>query len=157
MVCLYAAYKQFVIPIMKSSISQMTPLFCLYSKMMTLTIVTAKLKAPPSGLSRHTGGVVKIAAAHHGGRVSESESSDYKISSSSDDSLLTYEGKFPLKPYIHELPATPSTLRKSVEKKKDHRRTRTLPVCCLRVRRLFSLSFANQIVLMGTLPGQQSC
>ena len=26
--------------------------------------VTAKLKAPPSGLSRHTGGVVEIATAH---------------------------------------------------------------------------------------------
>ena len=56
---------------------------------------------------------MKIAAAHNGGRVSESESSDYEISSSSDDSLLTDEGKLPLKPYMHELPATPSTLRKS--------------------------------------------
>ena len=62
---------------------------------------------------------MKIAAAHHGGRVSESESSDYKISSSSDDSLLTDEGKLFLKPYMHEVSATPSTLRKSVEKKKD--------------------------------------
>ena len=74
------------------------------------------------------GGVVKIAAAHHGGRVSQSESSDYKISSSSDNSLLTDEGKLSLKPYMHELPATPSTLRKSVEKKKDQSQNpHTLP------------------------------
>ena len=59
---------------------------------------------------------MKIAAAHHVGRVSESESSDYNISSSSDDSLLTDEGKLSLKSYMHELPATPSTLRKSVSK-----------------------------------------
>ena len=57
---------------------------------------------------------MKISAAHHGGRISESESSDYKFSSSGDDSLLTDEGKLTLKPYMHELPATPSTLRKSV-------------------------------------------
>ena len=62
---------------------------------------------------------MKIAADHHGGRVSESESRDYKISSSSDDSLLTDKGNLSLKSYMHELPATPSTLRKSVEKKKD--------------------------------------
>ena len=55
----------------------------------------------------------------YSGRVSESESSDNKISSSSDDSLLTDEGKLSLKPYMHEPPATPSTLRKSVEKKKN--------------------------------------
>ena len=53
-----------------------------------------------------------MTAAHHSGRVSESESSDYEISSSSDDSLLTDEGKLSLKPYMHEPPATPSTLRK---------------------------------------------
>ena len=62
---------------------------------------------------------MKITAAHHSGRVSESESSDYEISSSSNDSLLTDEGKLSLKPYMHEPPATPSTLQKSVEKKKD--------------------------------------
>ena len=67
---------------------------------------------------------MKIAAAHQGGRVSESESSDYKISS------LTDEEKLSLKTYMHELPAT-STLRKSVEKKKDQSQnphtTGTLP------------------------------
>ena len=60
-----------------------------------------------------------MTAAHHSGRVSESESSENEISSSSDDSLLTDEGKLSLKPYMHEPPATPSTLRKSVEKKKN--------------------------------------
>ena len=55
-----------------------------------------------------------MTAAHRSGRVSESESSDNKISSSSDDSLLTDEGKLSLKPYMHEPPATPLTLRKSV-------------------------------------------
>ena len=58
-----------------------------------------------------------MTAAHHSGRVSESESSENEISSSSDDSLLTDEGKLSLKPYMDEPPATPSTLRKSVEKK----------------------------------------
>ena len=95
-----------------------------------ITIVTAKLKASPSGLSRHTGGCCEN-DAHHDGRVSESESSDYKISSGSDDSLLTDEGKLSLKPYMDELPATPSTLRKSVEKKNDQSQnphtTGTLP------------------------------
>ena len=74
---------------------------------------------------------MKIAAAHHVGRVSESESSDYKIISSGDDSLLTEEATLSLKPYMHELPATPSTLRKSLEKKKDESQnphtTGTLP------------------------------
>ena len=41
------------------------------------------------------------------------------ITSSSDDSLLADEGKLSLKPYMYELPAKPSTLQKSVEKKKD--------------------------------------
>ena len=63
--------------------------------------------------------------------LSESESSDYKFSSSGDDSLLTDEGTLSLKPYMHELPATPSTLRKCLEKKKDQSQnphtTGTLP------------------------------
>ena len=53
-----------------------------------------------------------MATARHGGRVSESESSDYEISSSSDESLLTDAGQLSLKPYMDEPPATPSTLRK---------------------------------------------
>ena len=53
-----------------------------------------------------------MATARHGGRVSESESSDHEISASSDDSLLTDAGQLSLKPYMHEPPATPSTLRK---------------------------------------------
>ena len=51
---------------------------------------------------------MKIAAAHHGGGISESESSDYKISSSGDDSLLTDEGKLSLKP--HNARATSNTI-----------------------------------------------
>ncbi len=62
---------------------------------MTFTMFIAKLKAPPNGLSRHTGGVEKMTAAHNSGRVSESESSDYEISSSSDDSLLTAKENHP--------------------------------------------------------------
>ena len=50
-----------------------------------------------------------MATAWHGGRVSES--SYYKISSSSDESLLTDAGQLSLKPYMHEPPAIPSTLR----------------------------------------------
>ena len=50
-----------------------------------------------------------MATARHGGRESESESSDYEISSSS---LSTDAGQLSLKPYMHEPPATPSTLRK---------------------------------------------
>ena len=72
--------------------------------MMTLTIVTAKLKAPPSGLSRHTGWCRENChSARHRGR---------EISSSSDESLSTDAGHLSLKPYMHEPPATPSTLRK---------------------------------------------
>ena len=59
----------------------------------------------------HWGGVVKIATARHHGRVSESKSSD-EISSSSDESLSTDAGHLSHKPYMHEPPATPSTLRK---------------------------------------------
>ena len=95
-----------------------------------------------------------MTAAHHSGRVSESESSDNKISSSSVDSLLTDEGKLSLKPYMHEPPATPSTLRKSVEKKKNQSQNPHTTVRCLRVRRL---SVANQSVLMEKLSVQQSC
>ena len=53
-----------------------------------------------------------MATARNDGRVSESESSDYEISSSSDDSLLTDAEQLSLKQYMHEPPATPSTLRK---------------------------------------------
>ena len=97
-----------------------------------------------------------MTAAHHSGRVTESESSENEISSSSDDSLLTDEGKLSLKPYMHEPPATPSTLRKSVQKKKNQSQNphTTVPVRCLRVRRL---SVANQRVLMEKLSVQQSC
>ena len=58
-----------------------------------------------------------MATARRGGRVSESESSDYEISSSSDESLLTEAGQLSLKPYMHEPPATPSTLRKLLNTK----------------------------------------
>ena len=95
-----------------------------------------------------------MTAAHHSGRVSGSR--DYEISSSSDDSLLTDEGKLSLKPYMHEPPATPSTLRKSVEKKNNQSQNphTICMVRCLRVRRL---SVANQKVLMEKLSVQQSC
>ena len=95
-----------------------------------------------------------MTAAHHSGRVSESESSENEISSSSDDSLLTDEGKLSLKPYMHEPPAIPSTLRKSVEKKKNQSQNPHTTVRCLLVRRL---SVANQTVLMEKLSVQQSC
>ena len=97
-----------------------------------------------------------MTAGHHSGRVSESESSENEISStsSSDDSLLTDEGKLSLKPYMHEPPATPSTLRKSVEKKKNQSQNPHTTVRCLRVRRL---SVANQTVLMEKISVQQSC
>ena len=94
-----------------------------------------------------------MTAAHHSGRDTESESSENEISSSSDDSLLTDEGKLSLKPYMHEPPATPSTLRKSVEKKKNQSQNLHTTVCCFRVRRL---SVANQS-LMEKLSVQQSC
>ena len=93
-----------------------------------------------------------MTAAHHS--VSESESSENEISSSGDDSLLTDEGKLSLKPYMHEPPATPSTLRKSVEKKKNQSQNPHTTVRCLRVRRL---GVANQTVLMEKLSVQQSC
>ena len=95
-----------------------------------------------------------MTAAHHSGRVTESESSENEISSSSDDSLLTDEGKLSLKPYMHEPPATPSTLRKSVEEKKNQSQNPHTTVRCLRVRRL---SVTNQTVLMEKLSVQQSC
>ena len=50
--------------------------------------------------------------AIHGGRVSESESSDYEINSSIVESLLTDAGQLSFNPYMHEPSATPSTLRK---------------------------------------------
>ena len=49
-------------------------------------------------------------SARHRGHVSESKSSD-EISSS-NESLSTDAGQLSLKPYMHEPPATPSTLRK---------------------------------------------
>ena len=97
-----------------------------------------------------------MTAAHHSGRVSESESSGYEISSSSNDSLLTDEGKLSLKPYMHEPPATPSTLRKSVEKKKNQSQNPHTTVRCLRLQ-VRRLRVANQTVLMEKLSVQQSC
>ena len=57
-----------------------------------------------------------MATARHGGRVFESESSDYEFSSSSDESLLTDAGQLSLKPYMHEPPATRYTIDKCYEK-----------------------------------------
>ena len=54
-------------------------------------------------------GVVDIATARHRRRFSESNSSD-EISFSSDESLSTDGGHLLVKPYMHEPPATPSTL-----------------------------------------------
>ena len=81
---------------------------------MTFTIFTTpSLKRHPVDcyVTLGGGGVVKIATARHHGRVSESKSSD-EISSSSDESLSTDAGHLSHKPYMHEPPATPSTLRK---------------------------------------------
>ena len=61
---------------------------------------TAKLKAPPNGLLRHTGECREMISAGHIERVSESEPSDYENCSSCDDSLGTDVGHLPMKPYI---------------------------------------------------------
>ena len=84
--------------------SQMKPLICLYSKssikVVTFSIFTAKLKAPPNGLLRHTGECREMISAGHTERASESEPSDYENCSSSDASLGTDVGHLPMKPYI---------------------------------------------------------
>ena len=67
---------------------------------MTFSIFTAKLKAPPNGLLRHTGECREMISAGHIERASESEPSDYENCSSSDDSLGTDVGHLPMKPYI---------------------------------------------------------
>ena len=60
---------------------------------MTFSIFTAKLKAPPNGLLRHTGECfVKMISVGHIERASESEPSDYDNYSSSDDRLGTDVG-----------------------------------------------------------------
>ena len=75
---------------------------------MTFSIFTAKLKAPPNGLLRHTADCREDRCE----RASESESSDYENCSSSDDSLGTDVGHLSLKPYMHEQSAQSSTLLK---------------------------------------------
>ena len=79
---------------------------------MTFSIFTAKLKAPPNGLSRHTGECREIISAGHIKRASESEPSDYENCSSSDDSLGTDVGHLPMKPYIIVHAMQSSTLLK---------------------------------------------
>ena len=60
---------------------------------------TAKLKAPPNGLLRHTGECREMISVGHIERASESEPRDYGNCSSSDHSLGTEVGHLPMKPY----------------------------------------------------------
>ena len=56
-----------------------------------------------------------MATTDHSDRAAESESSDYEICSSIEDSLGIDVGHLSLKPYMHEPQAQSSTLRKNVD------------------------------------------